>query len=40
MKYAAACYPLNAARRSLKPRDGSFGAMVFVITIVTRIDVH
>jgi len=38
--YAAACYPLNAARRLLKPRDGSFDAMEFAITVVMRVDVH
>jgi hypothetical protein len=40
INYAAACCPLNAARRSLKPRDSSFGVMVFAIFVVTRADVH
>jgi hypothetical protein len=26
INYAAACGPLNAARRSLNPKDSSFGA--------------
>jgi hypothetical protein len=37
--YTAACCPLNAARRSLKPRDSSFGTMVFGI-LCRRADLH
>ena len=38
--YAAARGPLNAARRSLKPMDGSFGAIVFAFFVVTCADSH
>jgi hypothetical protein len=38
-KYTAACCPLNAACRSLNPRDSSFGAIVFGI-LCRRADLH
>ncbi len=38
LNYAAACYPLNAARRSLNPRDGSLWRDGVRILVVTRSD--
>ena len=38
LNYAAACYPPNAARRSLNPRDGSLWRDGVSILVVTPAD--